>query len=438
MIVPKFLKIIILLGLIVLIVVAGFFIIQNLKNTENKKFNLEQKAGEESAAPKPWIEVISSQTTKKDSETGESLMELKTGDELEQGETIETNKSGLAIIHFPDGSVARLEENSSLIIEQSSFDEKSETLKVRIKLKLGRVWSRVIQLVTADSFWEVKTSNVVATVRGTAFGTEHSEKKSLIIVMQGKVEAEAFDVETNKKIEGTKTILEKDKTIEIKKEKIKELKANPTELVVKKISQEVLTEKWIERNKEADSRFNEKIKKLEEKRLERKEIKEELKKEFYDKIKERQEQRQEIIKPEAEPEIEPKIEPIEPKKDQLKIEQSIEIRPKNLEIIMPQMSAVLVLIEDDILNLKAILTMTDGSKKEVTQECQWNVLGNIGIMKAPGVFAAKLDSSISELGKAPGQIICVWTDSKTNEAFLGSSPIINIKAKIEINFETQG
>ncbi|MBU2578976.1 FecR family protein [Patescibacteria group bacterium] len=459
----KILKIIALFGLVVLIAGAGFFVVQDIKNKEKEKINLEQLIKEQALAPKPWLEVISSQAIKKNSETGEFLMELKTGDELSQGETIETNEAGLAIIHFPDGSVARLEENSSLVIEESSFDEKSESLKVRIKLKLGRVWCRVIQLVTADSFWEVKTSNVVATVRGTSFGIEHSEKGSSVIVDEGKVEGEAFDSDTNKKIEGTKTILEKNKIIEIKKEKIKELKIKPEKLVVKEIPREILLEKWIERNKQADIKFNENIKKLEDRGLEIMEIKKELEKEFKEKIeeirKQRQEEKQRIIKLKPELETQPKI---EQEKDQLKTEQKIEdkkiegqtdnllpdeiiqkqeiggteIKPKNLVIIMPKTSAIL--IENDILNLKAILTMTDGVKKDVTEECQWKVLGKIGIIKAPGVFVAKLDSSISELGQAPGQIVCTWSDPKTNEAFLGSSPVINVKAKTESDFEIRG
>ena len=98
----KFLKIVILMALIVLIAVAGFFVVQDFKNKEKNKFNLEQ-VEEEALASRPWIEVISSQTIKKNSETKEVLMELKTGDELEYGETIETNESGLAIIHFSDG-----------------------------------------------------------------------------------------------------------------------------------------------------------------------------------------------------------------------------------------------------------------------------------------------------------------------------------------------
>jgi hypothetical protein len=463
---PKFSKIIILTTIVVLITVAGFFIVQNIKNKEKEKLNLERTTKETSVS-KPWIEVISAQTAKKNSETGEFLTELETGDELEPGETIKTNENGLAIIHFPDGSMARMEENSSLVIEESSFNEETESLKVRIKLKLGRVWCRVIQLVTTDSFWEVKTSNVVATVRGTAFGIETSEKKSSILVDDGKVEAEAFDSAINKKIEGTKTILEKNKIIEVKKEKIKELKAKPTELAVKEIPQEILLEKWVTRNKEADVRFDEKIQKLEQKGMERKEIKIEIKKEFYEKIEKRRKQRQAegtegrgaekqgIIKPELElkTDEQPIEQRIENKKtegaegrgvdgvpssepSQKPIAEETAAKPKSLAIIISQINVILS--EGDVLNLKAILTMTNGAKKEVTQECEWKVLGKIGIMKAPGIFVAKLDPSISELGQAPGQIVCVWSDPKTLETFLGSAPIIKVQAKVEENFETRG
>ena len=185
--------------------------------------------------------------------------------------------------------------------------------------------------------------------------------------------------------------------------------------------------------------------------MERKEIRIEIKKEFYDKIEKRREEKQAekqgTIKPELESKtkLENELSLIEQKIKDKKIEaQSVQkplteettAKPKSLAIIMSQIN--IVLSEDDVLNLKAILTMTDGAKKEVTQECEWKVLGKIGFIKAPGDFVAKLDSSISELGQAPGQIICVWTDPKTFETFLGSAPIIKVQTKIEENFETRG
>jgi len=133
------------------------------------------------------------------------------------------------------------------------------------------------------------------------------------------------------------------------------------------------------------------------------------------------------------------IKPLEDKKTELKIEEpkgSLKIAPKKIEIIMSEKTNNF--IEGDVLDLKAILIMTDGSKKDITKECKWQVLGKIGNMEGSGFFRAKLDASISELGQAAGQIICSFIDSKTGQTFLGSTPIIKVEAKIEEDFETRG
>lgn len=444
-----------LIGLAILIIVGGFFLFQNFvkKQIEQKGPISKELKTEQTFSVKPWIEVVSGKVNKKDQKTEKILSELKTGDEIEQGDFIETDKQGLAIIYFPDGSVARMEQNTSLIIDQAEFNKESNSLKAKIKIKIGRVWSRIIQIVGADSFWEVKTSNVVATVRGTAFGVEHTNQKSLILVDKGEVETEAFDVETNEKIQGTKTILKKDKVLEIKKEEIKELRKKPRELIVKAISKEILKEEWIKRNKESDIRYIEKIEELKEKGLEREEIGKELKKEIIEKFEEEKRKNQEIketINPEQnDSEIKKLIEPeklIEPLKDdetELKIKESIELPKETLEVIPKKLEIVMFekineLFEGDKLNLKAVLIMSDGSKKDITKECKWQVLGEIGNMEAPGLFKAKLDISIVELGQSPGRIICSFIDAKTKKAFLGSTPIINIKVKAEMDFETRG
>ncbi|MBU1247038.1 hypothetical protein KJ973_01195, partial [Patescibacteria group bacterium] len=128
-----------------------------------------------------------------------------------------------------------------------------------------------------------------------------------------------------------------------------------------------------------------------------------------------------------------KPEPVELiKKEEIKLE----VQPKGIKIIMPTTNKMLV--EDDILILKAILLMSDGTRKDITKQCNWSVLGEIGVIESPGFFKAKLVASIAELGKVPGQVICSWTDFKTNEEFLSTTPIINVKAKVEFDPETRG
>lgn len=455
----KFLKIFIAIIILVgLTITAGFFIVQKFKEkkTEEEKILISR----------PWIEIVSAQVFKKNFQTKEVINELKSGDELSVGDFIETDENGLANIYFSNGSVVRLDKNTGLLIEENNFNPQSGSLGVRIGLKVGRVWSRLAQLITADSFWEVKTSNVVATVRGTTFVVEYQEEKSSLWVAGGKVETNVIDPETKKEIEGTKTIVKEAEMVEIKKEEIKKLKEEPKKLIVRKIPREILEQDWVKQNKEADERLSEKIERIKQ------EIKQELKEELKEeKIKEgiRIKLKEEFIKEIKEPiepiepikpiELKSEIKPVEPVKpleptelklselkklDEKKLDVPIidrpslepKIQPQNLKIVISAEKDIFT--EGDIVSLKAFLIMSDDSEKDVTQECKWQVLGNIGTIEFPGSFRARLDPSVSELGEVPGKIICTWTDSQTNETFLGSTSIIKVRAKVEFDVETRG
>lgn len=97
----------IVLFVVAILIFVGVLIVQNTGN--DKKPIVKNQEVEENLEPNPWVEIVSSQAVKKDSQTGVVLVELKTGDEVKQGDILETNENGLANIYFPDGSVIRLE-----------------------------------------------------------------------------------------------------------------------------------------------------------------------------------------------------------------------------------------------------------------------------------------------------------------------------------------
>ncbi|MBU1246744.1 FecR domain-containing protein, partial [Patescibacteria group bacterium] len=293
----------IVLFVVAILIFVGVLIVQNTGN--DKKPIVKNQEVEENLEPNPWVEIVSSQAVKKDSQTGVVLVELKTGDEVKQGDILETNENGLANIYFPDGSVIRLENNTSIVIEKSSFDKKSNSLKMQIELKIGRAWSRVMQMTTSNSFWKIKTSNVVATVRGTAFAVEHFEEKSAVLVDKGKIETAAFDQETNKITEYSTIILGENQMIEITKKEIQELKIKQQKLISKEIPKQVLQEEWIQRNKTADTQLLEKIEQLKERGVQSNDMGMAVKKEIIANTKE-------IIQPDkntSELAPEPKLEP---------------------------------------------------------------------------------------------------------------------------------
>ncbi len=150
---------------------------------------MEQK--EEEKIGKPWVEVVMEGAFVVVSE--EEKLVLKTGDELNEGEIIETDKSGLANVYFPDGSVARMDSNTKIQITTGLYDHNTKSLKVRISLMAGNMWSKIIKLATPESVWEVKTSNAVAAVRGSAFGSSFIGKKTTIIGSEHNVSVSPID-----------------------------------------------------------------------------------------------------------------------------------------------------------------------------------------------------------------------------------------------------
>jgi hypothetical protein len=74
----------------------------------------------------------------------------------------------------------------TLVLPQTT-DTKSQTA---LTLVTGRTWSRIIRLLELDSAYTVRTDDVVATVRGTAFeAAKIPGKESWIAVYEGKVNA---------------------------------------------------------------------------------------------------------------------------------------------------------------------------------------------------------------------------------------------------------
>lgn len=296
-------KNILLWGLATLAVLGG--IIAMTKNLKSPDLSGELS--------KPWIEVIQPAVFELAGNQNDKLRELLTGDELSEGAVISVEKAGLANIHFPDGSVARLDGGTKLVMENGNFDPKSGALSVTLNLVWGRVWSKIVGLATPESHWEVKTSTAVATVRGTAFGVEYMEEgKSNIVGYENKVEVTMIDPDTKKILEGIKMIVEPEKFLEVKKEAIVEMKkhlarndvkqaatavissASAVLMEVKQSPKAMMEKDWVKRGIEEDRKLEEKITRIKEKvkdELEvRKEIRKELREDFIEKINERREE----------------------------------------------------------------------------------------------------------------------------------------------------
>lgn len=435
------------LGLIVFLLVAA--VLGGLGLMVNKTIN-KPVLTPVTIVAKPWIEVVAPGVFELAEDQEMERRELFTGDELQNGAVIGIREDALANIHFPDGSVARLDSGTKLVLEAGDFEEKTNKLNVRINLLWGRVWSKVIAVLTPESAWEVKTTNAIAAVRGTAFGVEYVEEgKSNIVGYENKVEVKLVDPETKKVIPTIAMVVEAKKILEVRKEAVEALKtqlaagelrqgvaaiatkANKPIMEVKEASEKVLNQDWIKRSIEADKKLNQKTKAAaaEEKKTA------DLKTDLEIKV---SETRQE---PSAEggsfsggkENLEKAAEELKTSGVQTAIPPAPALIVRNL-IIKPSRDLNFI-VEGDSVIFRSFAQYADGSGKEVTLESNWKVLGEIGFMKSPGSFVAKLSDSVSELGASSGSVIALWKDPKTGAVFEAGSPIFKVELGVDLNFD---
>jgi DNA repair exonuclease SbcCD ATPase subunit len=246
------------------------------------------------AAQKAWIEIVSPAISEID-ENGEIIRELQSGDELVAGARLRGGAGSFANIHFPDGSVARIDGETSIILRDSEFDRKSGKLVARLELVAGRIWCKIFSLATPDSAWEVLTPTAVAVVRGTAFGVEYANGKASIVGAENTVEVIPVDSETQELIKEAAVLVVADDVLEVTKELVREAKRD-AKILARRVEhaseaaaaaaisgaviKDIRSKDWVKRARGADDDFDEKVKEIREAVKEDvKEIRRELQKE---------------------------------------------------------------------------------------------------------------------------------------------------------------
>lgn len=113
---------------------------------------------------------------------------LKKGDRLVKDRTIRVGEQSRIEIAFPDGTLMRFSERSTILLNEIHFDRKSREKSVSVGLSAGKLWASVKKLVTPGSRVEVRTANAVAGVRGTIYRMNVSEDRSTLVrVYDGSV-----------------------------------------------------------------------------------------------------------------------------------------------------------------------------------------------------------------------------------------------------------
>lgn len=122
---------------------------------------------------KPNVEVINQQI--------ESIS--KRGEPLFNGDTLQTNQNGFALVQFMDKSLAKVTPNSELLIQGEVQNDTRQNVTTQIGLRIGEIFLSVQQ--QDENEFQVTTNVSVATVKGTEFGATADD---YYWVVEGEVE----------------------------------------------------------------------------------------------------------------------------------------------------------------------------------------------------------------------------------------------------------
>ncbi len=103
-------------------------------------------------------------------------------------------------------------------------------------------------------------------------------------------------------------------------------------------------------------------------------------------------------------------------------------------IVVTNDKALTALTEGDAVSFSATLVMPDGSKRSGKDAVTWLVLGQVGSIEKSGTFYAKLESTVSELGKAPGAIVAIY-QNPDGSSVIGASEIFWVNAFIDTSLD---
>jgi len=184
----------------------------------------------------------------------EKTLSAPLNQEIEKEAVLTTAAGSQANIIFPSGSIARLDENTT--VKLADFGEGDQSISIKLQLEGGNLWSRVQRLADKETNYEVETSNTVAVVKGTSFNVFYGEGKTKLEVISNKVVLRAIDPQNGQKIEGGEVEVESGNFVEAD-EKVLPSREKPLE--IKPILQESFQKTWLKANLEKDKKIEETI-----------------------------------------------------------------------------------------------------------------------------------------------------------------------------------
>jgi len=113
------------------------------------------------------------------------------------GDTIKTNSNGSLNLSYLDGTRMRIGPSTVMTVLKCQINTASKAETTAFKLDLGRVWIRVLKVLSQKSKFEVVTPTATAGVRGTIFSVAVGpDGKTVVTVKEGAVATRTGQGET--------------------------------------------------------------------------------------------------------------------------------------------------------------------------------------------------------------------------------------------------
>jgi len=155
------------------------------------------------------------------------------------GDEIRTGHMSKAVLTIESAAVNGLGPNTHVTVDRIEAAPDIKSVKVKIGLPKGKLWSEVGKLRTKDSVFEIETPSAVTGVRGTVFRVNVAEatSESMVSVIEGEVAVNSKDVDA------PEVVLTKDNAIVVERGKAPR-KLNAMELLqhIKEVIEEWVME----------------------------------------------------------------------------------------------------------------------------------------------------------------------------------------------------